>query len=372
MEDIIDKLNRIGLPLSIITEEQARRMISATIRKLSSLFDQCLIRVYKVEVTEDGNILDLVANISIPNRISNAYSRISLDDVNKKGALSWCIDKKTSFWVEDIINTIDKGSLVNLVTNEKIGETYTDFSFNPDSVISVPLMTKKHIIGVLSIQIPQSRKFSTSLLSLIEDLGSELARILRKSNEHESNINNTTQAVEDFLDEIRDLEFNKEILEESYKTGFVARPFGGDFDKIGEAISKYFQEEKILARHYDTDIQGGLIITQIIKQIKESHFCIADISNNNPNVLMEVGIMIAENKPIRLIRRHDLDDQIPFNVSGYQIYKYKIQNLSGKIQIAYPGEERYRDLKKMIDYFINELNQDPSFFNSKPYEGNDT
>ncbi len=115
MEYIIERLNKISLPLSIITEEQSRRIISATVRKIGSLFDHYLVRVYRVEVTEDGNILDLVSSLGTSHSVSNAYSRIALDQTNRKGALSWCVEHKTSFWVENIIDSIEKSTLINKV-----------------------------------------------------------------------------------------------------------------------------------------------------------------------------------------------------------------------------------------------------------------
>ncbi len=202
----------------------------------------------------------------------------------------------------------------------------------------------------------------------MESLGNELGRVLRKSNEHESNISNTNQSIEDFLNEINNVEFQKDILKERIKTGFIARPFDSQFDKIGENISRYFQAKKIFARHFDANLHGGLIINQIIAQIRDSHFCIADISGNNPNVLLEVGIMIAENKPIRILQHYDIKQDAPFNVNGYQIYKYKTQSLSNKLLVAYPGEERFRDFKVMIDSFMCELEENGVFANSKPYE----
>lgn len=74
-------------------------------------------------------------------------------------------------------------------------------------------------------------------------------------------------------------------------------------------------------RRDDTDIIHHTIINQLL----QADIVIADLTDHNPNVLFELGIRLAKEKPVVLIRTKDTD--AIFDVDGVmRVYPYD-QNL---------------------------------------------
>lgn len=73
-------------------------------------------------------------------------------------------------------------------------------------------------------------------------------------------------------------------------------------------IEEFINRNKQL---YDTFVDG----------ISSCDLFIADITNNNPNVLLELGIAIQQNKNILIVTSQDVKD-LPFDIRGFEAKKY--------------------------------------------------
>jgi len=97
------------------------------------------------------------------------------------------------------------------------------------------------------------------------------------------------------------------------------------YNEVIYPVCKSFGYETIKA---DECYTTGLIIEDIIRQIKESSIVIADITPNNPNVFYEVGYSHAINKPTILLSDKKRD-RLPFDVSSFRTLFYD-NTIAGK------------------------------------------
>lgn len=62
-----------------------------------------------------------------------------------------------------------------------------------------------------------------------------------------------------------------------------------------------------------------------VSAIGKSDFFIADVTNSNSNVMLELGIAIQLNKNILIVTSEELKS-LPFDISGFRVSKYKNRN----------------------------------------------
>jgi len=93
------------------------------------------------------------------------------------------------------------------------------------------------------------------------------------------------------------------------------------------------------------------IIRDLHRQLKTAHFGIAEVSNNNLNVLYEAGLLHGMTKPLILLQRSDAKEKVPFDIfSDYRII-YEVSRRGGDIQFVWLEEEMTKAMnavKKMI------------------------
>nr|VFJ45025.1 MAG: molecular chaperone HtpG [Candidatus Kentron sp. FM]VFJ45504.1 MAG: molecular chaperone HtpG [Candidatus Kentron sp. FM]VFK06700.1 MAG: molecular chaperone HtpG [Candidatus Kentron sp. FM] len=90
----------------------------------------------------------------------------------------------------------------------------------------------------------------------------------------------------------------------------------------------------------DLNIQRNLI-----RQLQQVHFGIAEVSNNNPNVLYEAGFLHALGKPVILLKRKDSNAPVPFDIFSDFRGEYKVDNDQGEIEFI--------RLKRQLDLAMN-------------------
>ncbi len=84
--------------------------------------------------------------------------------------------------------------------------------------------------------------------------------------------------------------------------------------EVKKANNDSSEREKFLSRNkqlYDKFVDG----------IKKSDVFIADVSNANPNVMLELGIAIQLNKNIIILTSQD-PSRLPFDIKGFEVDKY--------------------------------------------------
>lgn len=124
-----------------------------------------------------------------------------------------------------------------------------------------------------------------------------------------------------------------EVNEKKKEKCFVIMPISdqgdysvGHFTKVYEQIIKPSVEEAgYEAYRVDENNICDSIINKIFSAIQECPMAVCDLSNRNPNVLYELGIRQAYDKPVVLIQ-DDKTDKI-FDVSGISTVFYKSARL---------------------------------------------
>ena len=80
---------------------------------------------------------------------------------------------------------------------------------------------------------------------------------------------------------------------------FVIMPFGDPFDEYyKKIIEPTIKKCGLVSIRADEINNPGTIINQIWKGIYNSKLCVCDITNRNPNVMYELGLAHAINKPV--------------------------------------------------------------------------
>lgn len=130
----------------------------------------------------------------------------------------------------------------------------------------------------------------------------------------------------------------------------------GHFDRVYEHFIKPACElAKFKPVRADDIINTNHIALDIIKRIIESDMALCDLSSRNPNVLYELGIRQAFNKPVTLIK--DSKTKRIFDIQGFRDLEYdenlridkvqsSIENLARTISSTY--EEDGKDINSLI------------------------
>lgn len=114
------------------------------------------------------------------------------------------------------------------------------------------------------------------------------------------------------------------------KTCFVIQPFDGDkFDKrYTDIFEPAIKESGYFAYRVDKDNSVTIPIEDIEKKIRESEFCFAEISTDNPNVWYELGYAFACGKNIIMVCSEERSGKFPFDIQHRYIITYKTGSLS--------------------------------------------
>jgi len=100
-------------------------------------------------------------------------------------------------------------------------------------------------------------------------------------------------------------------------------------------------------------------------KVRSSHFGIVDITNCNHNVMLELGMMMVLGKRVILLRRHDDETKVPFNIGGYHYFEYEVEP-GPEIRLKDPGTNQFEPIKRVLEDFVKRLEGDPAFLAAKP------
>lgn len=124
---------------------------------------------------------------------------------------------------------------------------------------------------------------------------------------------------------------------------FVIMPFSKDFDDVYNlGIKETAKEHGVNAFRLDEQLFEEGMLERIYKEIQESDFIIADLSDKNPNVFYELGFAHALDKLCLLVTNNV--DNIPFD-------------LKHKRHIVYGTSINYlkKQLSSNIEWAVNEI-----------------
>lgn len=135
-------------------------------------------------------------------------------------------------------------------------------------------------------------------------------------------------------------EVDKKITEEKEsedKRCFVMMPISnqgdyplGHFDKIYEQIIQpAIKEAGYMPYRVDENKISDAIIDKIFKAVQNCEMAICDLSNRNPNVLYELGLRQAYNRPVVLMQ--DEKTEKIFDVGGISTIQYRSTRLYDEV-----------------------------------------
>lgn len=120
---------------------------------------------------------------------------------------------------------------------------------------------------------------------------------------------------------------------------FVAMPFSAsaaslkmsDIYRLG--IRPALRSAKYKSLRADEVFLGQDLLCKICKHIRESPLCIVDISNWNPNVLLELGMMYGMGKRVVLLKYQEADTIVPSDLRGMLYIEYdSVESLKNKLK----------------------------------------
>lgn len=112
--------------------------------------------------------------------------------------------------------------------------------------------------------------------------------------------------------------------------GFVVMDFSGSYDALFTEVLAPVAGNMNVELHRADDIKGpGIILQDIVGDIGESTFVVAEVTPDNPNVYYELGYAHALKKPTILLVRRGEKDRLPFDIAGYRAIFYD-DSIAGK------------------------------------------
>ena len=126
---------------------------------------------------------------------------------------------------------------------------------------------------------------------------------------------------------------------------FVIMQFSTPYNELYlEVVRPVCEEFGTEAVRADETYGPGLIIADVVRQIDEANFIIADITPENPNVYYEVGYAHARGKPTILIADRAIE-KLPFDLSPFRTLFYE-NSIDGKRKVE---DGLRRHIKAILD-----------------------
>ncbi|MGH1441368.1 MAG: hypothetical protein ACRBBR_14735 [Cellvibrionaceae bacterium] len=113
---------------------------------------------------------------------------------------------------------------------------------------------------------------------------------------------------------------------------FVIQPFdeGGTYDKrYKETIKPALEEAGVSPKRADEILGLTPVIEKIETAIANAPICLAEVTENNPNVWFELGYALALNRPTVILCEKSIRSKLPFDVQHRSIIFYRTDSQSG-------------------------------------------
>jgi hypothetical protein len=193
------------------------------------------------------------------------------------------------------------------------GENLPDLTFFANTVRDSFKVPPEHVQAFVSVFIEALEE-----AKLLEDVGGK-KRILDVT--HMAEVEGTSASA------IADQHFkkvSKGVSVQSTDTCFVMMPFANPLGSYYPSIYQpAIKKAGLTAIRADTDIFGtGKIIDQIWSGINSARVLVAELTGRNPNVLYELGLAHALQKPVVLVSSNEQD--VPFDVRHVRVIYYDV------------------------------------------------
>jgi nucleoside 2-deoxyribosyltransferase len=118
------------------------------------------------------------------------------------------------------------------------------------------------------------------------------------------------------------------------------------YNTINKVNDLQFKQKVRLERLDHTGIAMEKLEDHLIASINKADVIIADLTNNNPNVFLEVGMAIMRNKKIILISQDR--DNIPIDLQGRIVRRYVYKK----------GEDNKKSMSNLFKELIEQINEE--------------
>ncbi len=366
MRDQLKNLSQIG---GNIDEDQVVRIVSSVCRKIQKLTNSKIIRVFRKESAK-ASIL-MVPFVVESESISEAET-IPVSSDTPHGVVSWCVHHDKIVWLEGLHQHDAQKPARNLATDEDIDADYLDFSFNPNSLLALPLKTGGELMGVIIIETDQEDRFNEDILEQFNGICTYFGKLIAKVAAFEIQRKDTSGAIENFLTAIQDYEFPESLKRGRERNAFIARPFTDECNIVAECIHKTAEESEIKAESYNPQQGGGIVILDIISLIHEAHFFIVDLTSLNWNVMMEIGVILSKvenhNRCLFIRNKDDDSEELPFNIASFSVWNYEYDSTKKQLNLWAPGSTSSVVFSTVLkEQIISQIESDPDYQASKPY-----
>jgi hypothetical protein len=273
--------------------------------------------------------------------------------------LAWVAENDRALLVDDI--PASATALRDRLSGEIITGRYIDVYSRTRSFAAVPI-TYRSQRAILSIEAGYAQSLKDYHIESMRALAVPIVYLIWKASAFKANNSQTSEAIENFV------RANSRPVSNlnPYKSGFIARSFDKAFDQIEHTITAVLQNEGVRAKAYQHPPGGGLIMDELLKQIRSSHFGIVDISELNLNVLIEFGVMLGTEKPILILRREGSAPKLPFELGNYQCHEYRVEGSSVLVR----NTTSVVPIQEILGDFIrSRLANNRSFREAKDWEG---
>jgi len=213
---------------------------------------------------------------------------------------------------KDVASSKEKG-VQGRAANDKITHIMKDDNQNPDSFpmwhgmqseIAVPIFANSQVIGVIDVESSRIDAYKPGDEHIMETFAQQAAIAIRLDK-----LNKIEEAIR----------FEKELL--SREICFVLMPFSDPFNKYYEVIiAPAIESCGIRSERADSLFGPANIVFDIWEGIKRARILIAELTGRNPNVMYELGLAHAIEKPVILLTQ-DIND-VPFDLRSLRCIVY--------------------------------------------------
>jgi len=138
------------------------------------------------------------------------------------------------------------------------------------------------------------------------------------------------------------------VSEKDTPTCFVIQAFdGGKYDRrYVETIRPALESAGVKPERADEMLGVNPVIEKIEKSIQAASVCIAEVSEDNPNVWLELGYALALDRPTVIICDESARNKLPFDIQHRPVVFYRTDSRSGFEELE----------KNIVKWIRNELN----------------
>lgn len=354
------ELERLALAVTTVSWADAKRVVEVANQQLNKLLGAQMVQLYWDKEAQEGALLEPVAFV---NNTGHEDPRPFEITSEPNGPLSWVYHTGRPLWLENI--EPDMTTAQNAIDDTEVPGDYLSLRRECSSMLVIPLKPRVAVRGVYSVELRESGRITQPLVDVMTTLGRSLVRVLASADMHEYDTRQAGRAISKFLDDAQGIAIDPVFLTTEVRNCFVARQFDHPgFEAVQTRVETVLGGQEIRASAYEPE-SGKRVIDEIAEQIRRSHFCVADITGQDPNVMFEVGMMAMSGKDVILIRDVSDTSEIPYDIADRAVYSYVVEDDVLMTSTAAGGDPVAFD--DVVSRFVGGLSYDTGFASAQPY-----